>query len=101
MSRIIFILVLLAVGYLLLTSWQRRKQLKRDNSSDNDKKVEKTSSGLSNNNHNNERMVRCEYCQLHIPESEAVHHGGTYTCSLEHAQRLAEQRNKDQDHQDH
>lgn len=101
MSRIIFILVLLAVGYLLLTSWQRRKQLKRDNSKDSGKKAGKTSSGLSKNNHNNERIVRCEYCQLHVPEHEAVNHGGTYTCSLEHAQRLVEQRNKDKDRQDH
>ncbi len=30
------------------------------------------------------RMVRCQYCELHIPESEAVHdHDGWY-CSEEH-----------------
>ena len=30
------------------------------------------------------RMVRCQYCDLHIPEAEAVHgHDGWY-CSDEH-----------------
>jgi uncharacterized protein len=32
------------------------------------------------------RMVRCQYCDLHIPEAEAVHgHDGWY-CSDEHRQ---------------
>ncbi|MGH8118992.1 MAG: PP0621 family protein [Gammaproteobacteria bacterium] len=29
-------------------------------------------------------MVRCEYCQLFLPESEAVLSGTHYYCSEEH-----------------
>ena len=30
------------------------------------------------------RMVRCEYCHLHIPESEAFHGPNGWYCSEEH-----------------
>jgi uncharacterized protein len=30
------------------------------------------------------RMVRCEYCHLHIPESEALHGANGWYCSEEH-----------------
>jgi len=29
-------------------------------------------------------MVRCEYCSLFLPESEAVNSGGHYYCCEEH-----------------
>lgn len=31
-----------------------------------------------------EKMVRCEVCQLHIPESEAIQDNGKYYCCREH-----------------
>ncbi len=31
-----------------------------------------------------ERMVKCAYCGLHIPESEAVQADGNSYCSVEH-----------------
>ena len=30
------------------------------------------------------KMVRCEICQLHIPEKEALKQAGNYYCSKEH-----------------
>jgi len=38
------------------------------------------------------RMVRCRYCDLHLPESEAVHDGRDWYCSEAH--RLADHRNR-------
>lgn len=74
MSRIIFILVLLVVGFLLLKSWQRKQSLKQQ---------QKQPSGKINNN---TRMLRCVECGLHVPENEAISQGGKHFCSLEHAQ---------------
>lgn len=31
-----------------------------------------------------ERMVKCAYCNLHIPESQALHRGHLTYCSPEH-----------------
>lgn len=32
-------------------------------------------------------MVRCEYCGLHVPESEAINAAGHRYCSAEHRDR--------------
>lgn len=80
MSRILFILVLLVVGYLLLKSWQRNQTAQKKANKNN---------GLGRLLKKKSMMVRCEQCSLHVPEPEAVKHGGKYFCSLEHAQ-LAE-----------
>jgi uncharacterized protein len=77
MSRIIFILVLLVVGYLLLKSWQRRNKL-------NNQRRDEQSSGQIQNKQN---IVSCQQCGLHVPENEAVQYGGKVFCSLEHAQQ--------------
>ncbi|WP_367274123.1 PP0621 family protein [uncultured Thiothrix sp.] len=77
MSRIIFILVLLVVGYLLLKSWQRRKQL------DNQRRDAPSSGQIKNQ----QPIVSCQQCGLHVPQSEAVQHGGKFFCSLDHAQQ--------------
>ncbi|MEB4591023.1 PP0621 family protein [Candidatus Thiothrix sp. Deng01] len=73
MSRILFILVLLVVGFLLLKSWQRKQRL--------DQHDQQTSGKTTNNT----RMVRCLQCGLHVPEQEAISQGGKHFCSLEHA----------------
>jgi uncharacterized protein len=75
MSRILFILVLLIVGFLLLKSWQRKQNLKQHN---------KTASGQIPTN---TRMLRCQHCGLHVPEHEAFSQGGKHFCSLEHMQQ--------------
>lgn len=33
---------------------------------------------------NNERMVKCAYCGLHVPESEAIRANGNSYCSPAH-----------------
>jgi len=75
MSRILFILVLLAVGYLLLKSWQRKLRLRQNQQQTSGKTIKNT------------RMLRCEHCGLHVPENEAIARGGKHFCSLEHATR--------------
>lgn len=77
MSRTIFILVLLLVGYLLLKSWQRRNKL------NNQRRDEPTSGQINQHLH----IVSCQQCGLHIPENEAVQQGGKFFCSLDHAQQ--------------
>ena len=37
-------------------------------------------------------MVRCHYCQLHLPQEEALQHGEAYFCCEAH-QRAAQQKN--------
>lgn len=76
MSRILFILVLLVVGYLLLKSFQRRKTAHKLNK-------KKGFGQLKGNT----QIVKCEHCDLHVPEPDAVKHGGKFFCSLEHAQQ--------------
>lgn len=75
-SRVIFLIVLLAVGYLLLKSWQRKKFIQ---------KQAQDKSATSQQKHPPQRMVRCGYCSLHIPEQEAVADRGQVFCCLEHA----------------
>jgi len=77
MSRILFILVLLLVGFLLLKSHQRKKHLQQH-------KQQKSSSGRILKN---TRVLRCQHCGLHVPEDEAISQGGKHFCSLEHAKQ--------------
>ncbi|WP_459874038.1 PP0621 family protein [Halomonas shantousis] len=37
-----------------------------------------------------ERMVRCAYCRLHLPESESIHHEALTFCCREHRARFLE-----------
>ena len=77
MGRLLFILVLLVVGYLLLKSWQRKlDETKKSNENKGFGRLLKK-----------KRIIKCEHCELHVPEAEAVKHGGKYFCSLEHAQQ--------------
>lgn len=73
MSRILFLLVLLVVGFILLKSIQRQIDNNKDRGSRRLK--HKT------------RFVACETCGLRVPEPDAVHYGGQHFCSLEHAQQ--------------
>ena len=38
----------------------------------------------ANNRSKEEKMVRCEVCQLHVPENEAISDNGKYYCCSEH-----------------
>lgn len=38
------------------------------------------------------RIVKCRYCDLHLPEQEAVQHDAEWFCSNEHARLFLSQR---------
>ncbi|MGB0846040.1 MAG: PP0621 family protein [Thiolinea sp.] len=83
MSRLLFLLVLLVVGYLLVKSWQRKlDEAKKSNKKNGFGRLIKKS-----------QIVKCEHCELHVPEAEAVIHGGKHFCSLEHAQQAQLEKN--------
>lgn len=66
-GRLLTIVILVWLGYLLykrfIASSNKNKTRHKDT-------VEKT--------------VRCAYCQLHIPEREAISRAGRYYCSQQH-----------------
>lgn len=66
MSRLLFLAVIAAVVYWLLSSY--RKQLPRD---------EDTPAQA-------EDMVRCVHCGVHLPKHESIPAGGEYYCSEVH-----------------
>ena len=70
--NLIRILVIALIVYLLI---QIAKRWLANNQS-----VEKNSMP-------SKRMVRCEICQLHVPENEALENEGKYYCCQEHYNR--------------
>ncbi|MFZ2162180.1 MAG: PP0621 family protein [Sideroxyarcus sp.] len=66
MSRLLFLLAVLAVVYLLIRSF-RRPAPRQDASA---APVEE--------------MVRCAKCGVHLPKSESILAGGNYYCSDAH-----------------
>lgn len=44
----------------------------------------KLQSGARQKIQEEQKMVRCDVCQLHIPEKEALQHDGKFYCSQEH-----------------
>lgn len=78
LGRLFTLFVLLAVS-LYIVKFVRTKL-------DQSKKhIDKDSA--TNTNKQNNKMVKCQYCGLHIPESEAIRKGDTIFCSLEHAKQ--------------
>lgn len=67
MSRLLFIVAVVAAVYLLLKSMRGRAAGKK-------------ASG------HGEDMLRCNYCGVHIPKSESVTANGKYYCSEAHRQ---------------
>ena len=76
MFRILFIVVLLVVGFMLLKSYQRKQLIQRRHNQAAEKITRNT------------RMVRCAHCGVHLPKGSALASGEQWYCSLEH-QRLA------------
>ena len=77
-GRLFLILVLLAVS-LYVVKYLRTKLDQSQKHIDKD---------AQNDNQNNEKlMVKCQYCDLHIPEKEAIKQGDNIFCSLEHAKQ--------------
>lgn len=74
-NLLIFILVLIVV-------WWVRRALQGPRGGDGQSQARgwsrRTRSG------DPERMLECEHCGVHIPESEGVYEGDTFYCSEEH-----------------
>jgi uncharacterized protein len=73
MSRLIFIITLVAVVYWLLKSYSK-------------KPPKKTEAEVS------EDMVRCSLCGVHLPKSESILSGGDFFCSDAHRIARTDQR---------
>jgi uncharacterized protein len=69
--RLIIILAIAYVAYRLFTAWQR-------SSSQQPRKKDPEQV---------ENVVRCHYCKLHIPETEAIEYQGRYYCSTQHLEQ--------------
>jgi uncharacterized protein len=68
--RVLFIIILLAVSFLVIKSFKRKLELRR----------------LNQNKHKDiGNIIKCHVCGLHIPEKEATITRGKHYCSLEHA----------------
>jgi uncharacterized protein len=65
MSRLIFLVVVVAVVYWLLRSYL--KQSSRQDAPES-----------------SEEMVRCAQCGVHVPKGEGILSGGEYFCSEAH-----------------
>ena len=65
--RVAIIVIIALLAYRLLKRWLAK--LPRES----EKKPDKIG-----------RMVRCHYCDLHIPEAEAIHEHENWYCSNEH-----------------
>jgi uncharacterized protein len=70
MNLLRFILILAAawIIYTVIRNYLNRKALQR----------QKKTAGIGT-------MVRCKFCGLHVPESEATRQGDDYYCSEEHS----------------
>ncbi len=69
MSRLLFIIAVVAVVYLLLKSFRRRGQVESDAAAPPGRA---------------EDMVRCIYCGVHLPKSESLLAEGKYYCCEAH-----------------
>ena len=38
------------------------------------------------------KMVQCDYCQLYIPQGNALQHAGRYYCCAEHKNKTADKK---------
>lgn len=65
MSRLLFIAAIIAIVYLLTKSFRGGGTMKKGRM-------------------DAENMVRCSYCGVHLPESEALMVGGNYYCNEAH-----------------
>jgi uncharacterized protein len=73
MSRLIFIITLVAIVYWLLKSYSKQPP-------------QKTETKVA------EDMVRCCQCGVHLPKSESILAGGEFFCSEAHRSARSEQR---------
>lgn len=65
MSRLLMLLVIVAVIYLLIRSFRKKADVEQDETVTED-------------------MVRCAHCGVHLPRSESIQADGKFYCSTEH-----------------
>ncbi len=65
MSRLLFIVAIIAIVYQLTRSFQAGRVTKHDHGREED-------------------MVRCTYCGVHLPKNEALKVDGHYYCNESH-----------------
>ncbi|MFO7603260.1 MAG: PP0621 family protein [Gammaproteobacteria bacterium] len=78
--RLLIILALAYLAYRLYLAWRRSSP-----------QAGRPSKGKARGRPQVENIVRCEVCQLHIPESEAIEDDGRYYCSQKHLQQDQDQ----------
>lgn len=83
--RFLLLLVLVGVMWRLAQSWHQRFLANQTNNQTSPPKMPQQQMGV---------MVRCHYCQLHLPQEEALQVGEAYFCCEAH-QRAAQQNNND------
>jgi len=66
MGRVLFWVLLVVVGYAMLTHWAR------------------AGAGRREPRRRSEKMVACAACGLNVPQSEALARNGRWYCSSEH-----------------
>ncbi|GAB4121324.1 MAG: hypothetical protein Fur0040_01280 [Sideroxydans sp.] len=67
MSRLLFLLAVIAVVYLLIRSYRKTPPDPQPSAASED-------------------MVRCAHCGVHLPRSEAIQAEGKFFCSQDHQQ---------------
>lgn len=72
MSRLIFIVVIIALVYWLLTSYRRRSDKPAD-------------TGKTQEAAKPQDMVSCAHCGVHLPKSESLLVDGKYYCCEAHS----------------
>lgn len=75
--RTIALLILFWIGWVLI-----RKQLELHR--------QKTRSTPTTRKDNSTLMVKCEYCQVHLPANEALEQNGEWFCNRKHRQAWLE-----------
>lgn len=76
MSRLIFIVVVIALAYWLYKSYRKRLP-KQDEST------------REQNMTNGQDMISCAHCGIHVPKSESLLLDGKYYCCTAHSQGQA------------
>lgn len=73
LGRLLLIVLLAGLAYLVYQRYIRKLIDRHKDPQHDKKKINKT--------------VRCQHCQLHLPEHEAIQHHGRYYCSQEHLEK--------------
>lgn len=82
--RFLFFLLIGGVLWFMAKNYLRKQEL-RERRRDEARKKEQLAAG---------RIVRCQHCEVHLPETAALREGDTWFCSQEHRQAWLARRDK-------